>query len=374
MKWFYLFIVGLGLLFIGGCTMPTPCVPSEMGIPVNMQPSGFAIVSLSPSLTWEYPSSTLSPYPYPSGTPGCAISGYKIYVAKFNDKYTDIGGNVSGASSHSFTAGPLEPATMYVWEAKALSSAGPGPWSGKHAFVTGPVCKAASLSAPIAHSPTGTINTLRPTFIWWGGYSHPASCTPEGYRFELSTDPSFGSMVYDFETTVDPSSSWEGWTPDSDLLDCTDYYWRIAGKGVGSLGLWGTQSFRTEVGICQVPFNFTPKTNANCRVGPNSLYNRVIVLNPGDKLTVEARHLTEDGFWFYLRLPDNKTCWVSEVTGNIEGDPNALPEGTDFPPLKLKEPGAPDEGPGTLSCSEIGIPGACVSAGCSWDRKTNSCN
>ena len=346
MKWLYLIIVMLGMLFIEGCgPIPIPCAPSAMGIPGNMHPSNFAIVSLSPSLTWEYPSSSPSPYPYPSGVGDCAISGYDIFLAKFNDKYYDIGGSVSGASTNSFTpSSPLEPATIYFWEARAVSSAGPGPWSGKHAFVTGPICAVTSLSAPYAHSPTGTIGTLRPTFIWWGGFSHPASCTPEGYHFELSTDPAFGSTVESFDATVDPSSAWKGWTPGYDLLDCTNYFWRIAGRSGGSVGPYANQSFRIEVGACLTPANFISHTNGNCRIGPDPRYNRLAILNPGDTLPVTALHQTEDDTWYKVRLPNDVLCWAAGVTGLFEGDPEQVPESNDYPPLPSRPEPSQDEG------------------------------
>jgi hypothetical protein len=346
MKWVYLSLVIMGLLFVGGCTIPTPCAPSEMGIAGNMHPSGYALVSLSPSLTWEYPSSAPSPYPYPSGSSDCAISGYQIYLAEFNDQYHDLGGSVSGAASNSFTpSSPLAPATTYFWEVKALSSSGPGPWSGKHAFVTGPVCDVPSLPAPYAYSPSGTIHTLRPAFIWWGDYAHTNACMPSAYRFELSTEPGFGTTVAAFDAPDDPSYGWTGWTPDSDLLDCTDYYWRVAAKNASVVGPFANKSFRTQVGACPMTYIFIPLTNANCRIGPNPLYDRLTFLTPGDRLPVLARHQTADGMWYNLQLPDNNRCWAAEATGKFEGDPNGLPFSDDFPSLPEQKPGGEGEPP-----------------------------
>lgn len=345
MKWFYLTLVIAGLLIVGGCTLPTPCAPAEMGIAGNLNPSNYALVGLSPSLTWEYPSSSPSPYPYPSGTSDCAITGYKVYLARFNEQYHDLGGNISGSSSTSFTPGsPLEPASMYFWEVKAVSSSGQGPWTGKHAFITGPVCDVSSVPEPYAHSPSGTIDTLRPAFIWWWGdyYAYLYECLPSGYRFELSTDPAFGSTVAAFDAPFDPSYAGPGWTPDSDLLDCTNYYWRVAATNGSDIGPFANKSFRTQVGFCPLTFVFIPNTNANCRIGPNPLYNRVTLLTPGDRLAVVARHSTEDGMWYELQLPDNNTCWAAEQTGQFEGDPNEVLVSDDFPSLPEQKP--EDEG------------------------------
>jgi hypothetical protein len=128
MKWLYITLLLLGVLLIGGCSMPTPCAPAEMGIAGNLSPSNYALVSLSPSLTWEYPPSVPLPYPYPSGSSDCAINGYQVYLAPFYDQYNNLGGNVLGSTSTSFTpSGALTPATLYFWEVRALSASGPAP-------------------------------------------------------------------------------------------------------------------------------------------------------------------------------------------------------------------------------------------------------
>lgn len=71
MRRLYFALVMFGLMFfIGGCGgggSPIPCTPSEIGIAGNLSPSNYQLVGLSPSLTWEYPSSSPSPYPYPTG-------------------------------------------------------------------------------------------------------------------------------------------------------------------------------------------------------------------------------------------------------------------------------------------------------------------
>jgi hypothetical protein len=331
MKRLFLLILMVGSLFIGACNMPTPCDPSEIGIAGNLTPTGHALVGLTPTLDWEYPSSLVSPYPYPSGTSGCGISGYQVWLVSQSSPYYDIGGDVSGFATTSFTTTTLQPVTTYYWQVRAVSSSGPGPWSGRHAFVTGPLCSPSALTAPSAWRPTGTVNTLRPTFNW---YVHQPTCMPGGAHFELSLDPGFGSTVATFDGDLNPRNM--HWVPESDLLDCTDYYWRVATKSGSTLGPYTTNSFRTQVGSCPLTFIFIPFDAANCRIGPNPLYDRRLILTRGLEYPVTAQHMTADGLWYKLNIENDLSCWVSDVTGNFDGDPNKLPDDTDFPPLPDK--------------------------------------
>jgi hypothetical protein len=193
--------------------------------------------------------------------------------------------------------------------------------------------------------PSGVIHTLRPAFIWYGDYAYTHACMPTGYRFELSLDPSFGSTVAAFDAPDDPSFGWIGWTPDSDLVDCTNYYWRVAAKNGSTNGPFGNQTFRTQVGTCVIHFVFIPLINANCRIGPSGLYDNLAILTPGDRLPVLARHMTEQGIWYKLQLPNQLMCWASGVGGKFEGDPNGPPISNDYPALP-----PPKQGGGPAPC------------------------
>jgi hypothetical protein len=248
-----------------------------------------------------------------------------------------------------------------------LSGAGAGPWSGIRAFYTGPVCATSSLAAPSLYYPAGVIHTLHPIFYWsYPGIYSPGACLPQGFRIDVSTDPSFSDTSLS-GGTGNPRMEW---TTAGDLQDCTDYYWRVAAINDTTLGPFSpTQSFTTQVGLCIVMPIFIPRTNANCRIGPNTLYGRLAVLNPGDQLPVVGRHQTEDGNWYVVQY-NNLECWVAERTGDLQGDPELIAL-REPPPLPLPSGGSDDNG---ASCGSITSSNECNSTpGCSYDIRSKSC-
>ena len=317
MKWLILTLLALGVIVVAGCTLSFPCPPSDMGAPGNLVPANYALAPLSPTLTWEYPSSVPSPYPYPVGSTDCTITGFQVYL--FTDvigSSPDLGGTVSG-STHSFTPGaPLAPTTLYFWQVRVLSSSGNGPWSGIRAFYTGPMCATSSLAAPTLGSPAGVIHTLRPIFYW----NYPgSSCLPEGYRIDVSTSASFADTSLS-GGTGNPRTSW---TTAEDLEDCTLYYWRVAAINDITLGPFSpTQTFNTQVGTCLARLIiFIPKIRGYCRIGPGTLYDVLRTLSPGDRMPVAGWYVAADGPWYYLA----DGCYASGKTGDLEGDPELLP-------------------------------------------------
>jgi hypothetical protein len=307
-------------------------------------------------LHWEYPSSVASPYPYPSGSSGCGISGYQVHLISSVDLTFEHGGTV-GPSTTSFSPGsPLAPATLYFWEVRVLVPGGHGPWSGFRAFFTGPVCDTASLAAPILYSPSGTIHEVLPIFYW----IYPGSaCLPEGYRIDLSTSPSFADTSLG-GGTGNPSTSW---MPADELETCIEYHWRVAAINDTTLGPFSsTKSFTIvpEGTIC--PLYFIPHINANCRFGPNMLHKLVMVAAPGAQLPVIGRWQTQDGMWYDVLAPNQLDCWLLDKTGDLTGDPNNIPfkEG---PSLPAKKPG------GGTSCGDIADAKVCMNTpGCQWLR------
>ena len=364
MRWVFVLILVLSMVLIGACNMSTPCAPSEMGIAGNMTPTGYALVGLSPTLSWEYPSLTPSPYPYPSGSSDCSVNGYQVYLVSYLSPYVDLGGSAPGASTNSFVpGGALEPSTLYYWEVRAISSAGLGPWSGRHAFWTGPLCSPTALTAPSAWRPTGTVDTLRPKFNW---YVHQSLCMPSSSHFELSTDASFSSLVATFDGDLSPRNM--HWQPESDLMDCTQYYWRVATMSGSELGPYSTRTFTTHVGLCPLASFFIPRDAANCRIGPNPLYERSTILSRGAQYPIEALHRVADGVWYKLTISTDLSCWVKDVTGDTVGDLGLLPDDTNYPPLPQNPPPGDDDGGGetavcpsgqTLSCNFTRFPPVC---------------
>ena len=108
-------------------------------------------------------------------------------------------------------------------------------------------CATASLQAPALLAPAdgSVITILEPTLSWQ--YPDPA-CTPQGYRIDLSTDPTFADTSLS-GGTGNPSTSWG---PGHALADCTTYFWKVAGINDTTLGpASGVFTFRTNAsGTC----------------------------------------------------------------------------------------------------------------------------
>ena len=64
------------------------------------------------------------------------------------------------------------------------------------------------------------VGTLDPVLSW----IYPDTCVPEGYRIDLSVDPTFADTSLS-GGTGNPSTSW---MPGDSLTDCTTYFWRVA--------------------------------------------------------------------------------------------------------------------------------------------------
>lgn len=137
----------------------------------------------------------------------------------------------------------LTDCTQYYWRVRSENSDGEGPWSPIWTFrvdLTGacappPICPTAGLMAPLSNFPANgdIVEDLLPTFSWF----YADSCTPEGYRIDVTT---YGG--YDYGTTIsggtgDPSTLW---SPGSPLDPATQYEWRVAGINGATLGPYST--------------------------------------------------------------------------------------------------------------------------------------
>jgi len=75
--------------------------------------------------------------------------------------------------------------------------------------------------------------------------------------------------------------------------------------------------------------------NANCRYGPNQVFNEVGGVFAGDNIPIEGR--SEDGLWWLVRLPNGVQCWVAGSTGNATGNANSVPV-VQGPPTPIPPP------------------------------------
>ncbi len=349
----------------GGGGGPDPCAPASLGAPGDLSPANKQVVSVNPTLKWKYPSNVPSPYPYPSGATGCGISGFQIYLLKYGD-HVDLGGSAAG-NANSFSPGTLEPATEYFWQVRVIVPGGHGPWSGFRAFFTGPICD--TLAAPDAYYPEGQIADPWPHFYW---HYPSTTCLPEGYRIDVSADSGFGDTSLS-GGTGNPSTEW---TTAHALENCIVYFWRVAGINGTTLGPWSeTLSFEINPGgTCPTPtpvasiVHFTPNIYANCRYGPGTRYPLIFSVLPGTQTLALGRLQTEDGWYYFVRLPDQQECWLFERQGTLDGDASLIP--VRMPPdLPTSPPGVNE--PGQPACNLT--PNSCSGRTPSFCQKSCSC-
>jgi hypothetical protein len=301
------------------------------------------------------------PYPYPVPYPSanCYPENYRVRLSTGPEFLDELGGDTS---STTWTPSPLEPGKEYRWGVFAFAG-GASKFAGSRYFFTGPICECDpdSLLAPTLIGPSGTIGDLEPTLLW----DYPGDCSPQSYRVDLSTDPTFEDTSLS-GGTGNPSSRWG---PAEKLQDCITFYFRIAVAcempgGETILGPYSAvQSFTTAESLCiePVPYSlhpmFKPDTDGNCRLGPNTLYSRLGKAEPGIPLEVMGRNAAGD--WYLVRLREGLSCWMSEVTGEFEGDKQLVEVNNDYPAL-------PERKPDDLKSCDFANPETCKAAGCQW--------
>jgi hypothetical protein len=59
--------------------------------------------------------------------------------------------------------------------------------------------------------------------------------------------------------------------------------------------------------------------NLNCRFGPNTIFDLVVVINQGQSATVIGRN-SDTGLWYKLQTSDGKECWADSANLTLTGD------------------------------------------------------
>jgi hypothetical protein len=189
------------------------------------------VASLTPNLHWTYPD------------PACSPEGYAISLHT-GPLFTDELGGGTGNPSTSWSPGAaLEPGKEYSWGVSPINGSSMGPFAGSNYFFTGPTCATAALVAPTLLQPAdgGTFNEGFDSLIW----DYPEDCAPQGYRIDLSVDPTFADTSLS-GGTGNPSTRWG---PGGPLSDCQTYYWRVAAINDITLGPFSpSRSFVRDAG------------------------------------------------------------------------------------------------------------------------------
>ena len=346
-------ILVLSMLFvIPGCApKPLTCPANELQAASLLYPPWRGRgISLTPTLSWEYPTS-------PSG---CLPEKYHITLRVgpfFND---DLGGDTTGPVTSWTPAVPLQPGTEYMWTIQPMVGGVPVPYIDLSYdvsyFYTGPTCNTEALVAPNLLDPANgaVITDGAPVLIW----DYPQDCTTDEYLINLSTTADFSdTSLGDWTTTGSPSTSWLTWPP---LDDCMTYYWKVRALNGDTPSLASsTFSFRLDkTGTCQPTVIggsiIHIQSNASCRFGPGEMYDNLTFVAVGDVVSLVARN--DDSSWFYGRAPDGILCWVGAATGALTGDPAGQLPVRESPPtptfspsiFRLEKNAACRSGPGTM--------------------------
>jgi hypothetical protein len=229
-----------------------------------------------------------------------------------------------------------------------------------------PRCPTESLLAPILNAPAdgALVKDTWPSLTW----NYPDRlCDPEGYRIDLSLDPTFADTSLS-GGTGNPSTAWGAAHP---LDDCQIYHWRVAAINDITLGPF-SQSwwFRIDAeNACTPLFRFS--RNAFCRAGPGQAYRQLAGFASGDFVEMLGRN-SENSWWYIFWRKSDVRCWVSDATGVAIGDVGRLPVLEVAPPTVVTAPTevpqieTPQPRP-TLACSRHTDSASCNSdSTCRW--------
>lgn len=119
------------------------------------------------------------------------------------------------------------------------------------------------------------------------------------------------------------------------------------------------------------PAMLSVSDNTNCRSGPGTKYEIIVMLTTGNSYQVVARAAAGD-YWIINAPSGGGTCWVAAEFAAVTGDTTALPEVT--PAAQETSAGAPAK-PGSLyyqySCSFNGV-GSDVTTTLTWSDAANN--
>jgi uncharacterized protein (TIGR02145 family) len=197
---------------------------------LSLPQNGVTGVSLTPALEWNESNGALS---------------YALQVSTDNG-FTSYLYNQSGLTATSQQINGLNNSTTYYWRVNASNSYGTSGWSDVWSFTTAAGGTAPEI--PILSSPqNGATGVIVPATLEWN-----ASNGATSYSFQVSTDISFTSFVYDLSGLTVTSQQING------LDNATIYYWRVsASNSYGTSGWSDVWSFTTAIVACQGIVNIT---------------------------------------------------------------------------------------------------------------------
>ncbi len=203
------------------------------GVPALTAPiNGTKVSGLQPLLDWNA-SSPVAQY-------------YQIQVAKSNTfaPASLVIDQTNLTDSQLTPSSSLIPGLTYYWHVRGFNSIGMvSNWSAMFSFKT-------PLDTPVLNSPSGLLNTDRPSFDW---NAVPGATS---YVLQVSKVNTFSSLVLSASTLTSP------FTPVSDLLSNQPLFWRVQAKTATVVSDWSTFQAFTTGNPPSVPVLTAPGSNA----------------------------------------------------------------------------------------------------------------
>jgi hypothetical protein len=181
-------------------------------------------------------------------------------------------------------------------------------------------CTAEALVAPLLLSPAdNAVVESEPLFAW----TYPdETCHPYSYKIDISEQASFSEVSLGFGTH-DYNETSRQWP----LPPGKCYYWRVLAY-VPDVDGPASTPWRFCLGETATPapmvIKWVSKMNTNCHSGPGTAYGTIDVLMSGQEAPIKGKN--SEGTWILVQRPDNaSSCWVSQVTGEVVGNLDAVP-------------------------------------------------
>jgi hypothetical protein len=276
-------------------SLPTLVAPAE----------GESLLTDRPSFDWDT-------------VPGA--TSYVLQVSSVNNFSTLLLNTTWNTTEYGMTKDLPQNKTLY-WRVRAKTSAVTGLWSVKGSFQTGNPASAPVLAAPANGI---LVKDYTPLFNW-GNSTVPAGTSFKHYRLQVDDDQDFSSTVLDTTTTISE------FTPLSDLVSNTKYYWRVRAvntvNGIDHVSGWSpVWSVRTVIqapqGLSMLPNPQNPLrpslewddasgaiTNYTIQISTSASFSTFIV---NGKTVPSAYTMTKN-------LPSGKTMYVRVRVNGANG-------------------------------------------------------
>ncbi|MEX0737310.1 MAG: fibronectin type III domain-containing protein, partial [Bacteroidota bacterium] len=164
-----------------------------------------------------------------------AVTGATFYSLQISGDTTFVtltAGLDSTATTTDSVSG-LEPSTLYFWRVRGGNAGGASAYSAPFAFTTAqPPPAAPQLIAPL----DGATNLPTTFTLSWDSTASAGS-----YRVQVATDSAFTALVFDGDSVTGTTQEVH------DLTNGAMYFWRIAGRNSGGVGLFSSLRMFTTI-------------------------------------------------------------------------------------------------------------------------------